>query len=126
MHLKNISRTGLIDFIDRQLTHFLPDGKKVRAELEADVDETLQRMTRCGNAVLAWKQDEFNYLHSSQYCTFLYFLANTIWRNRQEAEVPTRLFLLNKLLNGIDCFYEIAMPEIFFIGHSVGIVLAKA
>ena len=29
-------------------------------------------------------------------------------------------------MNGIDCFYEIALPEVFFIGHSVGIVLAKA
>src|SRR5690606_18790212 len=28
--------------------------------------------------------------------------------------------------NGIDLFYEIAMPEAFYIGHSVGIVLAKA
>jgi serine O-acetyltransferase len=34
--------------------------------------------------------------------------------------------LLNKALNGIDCFYEIELPEVFFIGHSVGIVLAKA
>jgi serine O-acetyltransferase len=33
---------------------------------------------------------------------------------------------LNKALNGIDCFYEIELPEVFFIGHSVGIVLAKA
>ncbi len=31
-----------------------------------------------------------------------------------------------KALNGIDCFYEIELPEVFFIGHSVGIVLAKA
>jgi serine O-acetyltransferase len=40
--------------------------------------------------------------------------------------VCTKLFLLNKALNGIDCFYEIELPEVFFIGHSVGIVLAKA
>ena len=33
---------------------------------------------------------------------------------------------MNKAFNGIDLFYEIAMPEVFYIGHSVGIVLAKA
>jgi serine O-acetyltransferase len=33
---------------------------------------------------------------------------------------------MNKAFNGIDLFYEIAMPPIFYIGHSVGIVLAKA
>jgi len=42
------------------------------------------------------------------------------------AGTSTRLFLLNKALNGIDMFYEIAMPDIFALGHSTGIVLAKA
>jgi serine O-acetyltransferase len=54
-------------------------------------------------------------------------LANSIWRHSADRDgVCTKLFLLNKALNGIDCFYEIEMPDIFFIGHSVGIVLAKA
>ncbi|NIZ75185.1 hypothetical protein DL568_25930, partial [Escherichia coli] len=52
--------------------------------------------------------------------------SNTIWRHGGPEEVCTKLFLLNKALNGIDCFYEIEMPDIFFIGHSAGIVLAKA
>jgi serine O-acetyltransferase len=43
-----------------------------------------------------------------------------------DIEVPIQLFLLNKALNAIDCIYEIELPETFFIGHSVGIVLAKA
>ena len=36
------------------------------------------------------------------------------------------MFILNKALNAIDLFYEIDMPARFFIGHSAGIVLAKA
>ncbi|NDE04911.1 MAG: hypothetical protein EB003_09725 [Flavobacteriia bacterium] len=40
--------------------------------------------------------------------------------------MPTKLFLLNKALNRIDLFYENNMPSRFFIGHSVGVVLAKA
>ncbi len=65
-------------------------------------------------------------MHSAQYCLFLYYLANTIWRNEEDAGSATRLFLLNKALNGIDMFYEIQMPDIFVLGHSSGIVLAKA
>jgi len=65
-------------------------------------------------------------LHSSQYCIFLYYLANTIWCKEQTRTVCTKLFALNKALNAIDCFYEIELPEVFFIGHSVGIVLVKA
>jgi serine O-acetyltransferase len=73
-----------------------------------------------------WRTGEFDYLHSSQYAIFLYFLANTLWRSNGDQRLCTKLFFLNKALNGIDCFYEISMPDIFFIGHSVGIVLAKA
>ncbi|QDZ30547.1 hypothetical protein FAY22_09160 [Noviherbaspirillum sp. UKPF54] len=90
------------------------------------MDEALSRLGRCIDAVRMWKAGQFNYLNSSQYCIYLYYLANTIWRNEHDATVPTRLFLLNKALNAIDLFYEIEMPEVFFIGHSVGIVLAKA
>ena len=98
----------------------------VRRSIAQDLAESLGRLERCINAVRMWPEGQFNYLNSSQYCIYLYFLANTIWRNSGDAAVPTRLFLLNKILNGIDLFYEIEMPSMFFIGHSVGIVLAKA
>jgi serine O-acetyltransferase len=57
---------------------------------------------------------------------FLYFLANSVWRGKGDERVCTKLFYLNKALNGIDCFYKIKMPDIWFIGHSVGIVFADA
>jgi serine O-acetyltransferase len=127
MQIVNLTREGLVDYTAGQIAHFFPDGRdNARLRLETHLDETLNRLRKCINAVRMWTEDEFNYLHSTQYCIYLYFLANTIWRNTNDAEVCTKLFLLNKALNGIDCFYEVGMPDIFFIGHSVGIVLAKA
>ena len=73
-----------------------------------------------------WKPGQFDHLHSTQYCTYLYLLSHQIWQATGEREWPTRLFGLNKTMNGIDLFYEIDMPDVFLIGHSVGIVLAKA
>jgi serine O-acetyltransferase len=125
--LVNMTRSGLVDFTTRQVAHFIPDGRDaVRSRIEAHLDESLDRLRKCINAVRAWRLDEFDYLHSSQYCIYLYFLSNTIWRHTRDGEACTRLFLLNKALNAIDCFYEIQMPDIFFIGHSAGVVLAKA
>lgn len=129
MEIARIGKHGLQQYLLRQLDTFLPDGRPCAPVIASNLDEALDRLRRCINGVLAWSQDRFDYLHSTQYCTFLYFLANTIKRNGgsgDEIEVCTKLFLLNKALNGIDLFYEIEMPEIFFIGHSVGIVLAKA
>lgn len=128
MELIDHTRQSLLDYTCAQITTFFPDGKSelVRAKVSRHMDEALTRVERCINAVRMWKPGCFNYLNSSQYCIYLYYLSNTIWRNERDAAVPTRLFCLNKALNAIDLFYEIEMPDIFFIGHSVGIVLAKA
>ena len=52
--------------------------------------------------------------------------SNTIWRGAGNDHVCTKLFYLNKALNGFSCFYDNELPERFFIGHSVGIVLVRA
>lgn len=126
MEILRMSRDRLLHYVAQQLHHTLPDDFDPRADIAAHLDESLARLQVCINAVRPWREDRFDPLHSTQYCTFLYFLANTIWRNTGSTETPTRLFLLNKALNGIDLFYEIDMPPVFFIGHSVGIVFAKA
>lgn len=125
MKIKNINLDTLIEYVDRQLSVFCPDGRPCRTVVAQHIDEALERLCICINSVRAWPLDEFDYLHSSQYATFLYYLSNTIWTNTGGTEVPTKLFLLNKALNGIDCFYQIRMPQRFFIGHSVGIVLVN-
>jgi len=128
MKLINHTSDSLADYVTRQLSAIVPDGSEtaVREVIGRHIDEALERIGYCIDRVAMWRQGEFNYLHSTQYCQFLYYLANTIWRNERDAQTATKLFLLNKSLNAIDLFYEIEMPPVFFIGHSVGIVLAKA
>jgi len=126
--LKDHTRESLLAYTVAQCAAVVPDGREAafRAMADAHLDEALERLHRCINACAPWRPDEFNVLQSSQHAIYLYFLANTIWKRSGETESPTRLFLMNKALNGIDLFYEIAMPQVFYIGHSVGIVLAKA
>ena len=130
LRLVNSSRAQLLRTLERQLANFFPDAEpgdaSVREAIDAHLDEALRRLERCINAVRLWREGEFDVLHSSQATIFLYYLANTLWRHGADTRVCTKLFLLNKALNGIDCFFEIELPEVFFIGHSVGIVLAKA
>ena len=122
------SSDGLLSYVGRQLDNFFPDGRgdAERPALEAQIEPALRRLERCLAEVRMWPPGRFDHLHSSQYTIFLYYLANTLWRAGGERALCNKLFGLNKALNGIDLFYEIEMPEVFFIGHSVGIVLAKA
>ncbi|MDB5425014.1 MAG: hypothetical protein JWQ29_2430 [Phenylobacterium sp.] len=128
MKLVDHSRASLLAYTVAQCAHVVPDGREAAfgSAVDAHLDEALERLGRCINACAPWRPDEFNVLQSSQHCIYLYYLSNTIWKRSGETAAPTRLFLMNKAFNGIDLFYEIAMPEAFYIGHSVGIVLAKA
>ena len=128
MKLRDHTRQSLLDYTVAQCAMVAPDGRDAafRASVNAHLDEALERLHRCINACAPWRPDEFNVLQSSQHCIYLYYLANTIWTRSGDTAAGTRLFLMNKAFNGIDLFYEIAMPEVFYIGHSVGIVLAKA
>jgi serine O-acetyltransferase len=125
--LRRIDKAQLTQLVVNQLKHFVPDGLPINQTLiHQHLPQSLERLRVCINAVRWWKENEFDHLHSSQYCIFLYYLANTIWKETDDNELPTKLFILNKALNGIDLFYEISMPVRFFIGHSAGVVLAKA
>ncbi len=125
--LLHSSREELLNYLTAQLDTFFPDGQQgTKKILDSSIDQALSRLENCINGVQMWQPNQFDYLHSSQYAIFLYYLSNSIWQQEGPLRTCVKLFYLNKALNGIDCFYEITMPEIFFIGHSVGIVLAKA
>jgi len=128
LRLKDHTRESLLAYTVAQCAAVVPDGCETafQASVDAHLDEALERLHRCINACAPWRPDEFNVVQSSQHTIYLYFLGNTIWKRSGDTAAPTRLFLMNKAFNGIDLFYEIAMPEVFYIGHSVGIVLAKA
>lgn len=121
----SLSKSQLTTYVQLQLERFFPDGNSV--ELLANVvPEALRRLEICINAVKLWPKGQFDHLHSTQYCIFIYLLSRVSYEYHLPRSICNKLFMLNKCLNGIDLFYEIEMPNRFFIGHSVGIVLAKA
>ena len=122
----SISKEDLKIYVSKQLECFFPDPHPIILRTSS-INDALMRLHVCINSVKLWKQDKFDHLHSSQYCIFLYYLSRSIFEcYPEERDICNKLFMLNKALNGIDLFYEIKMPDRFFIGHSVGIVLAKA
>lgn len=67
----------------------------------------------------------FNPFHSGQYSIFLYFLSRHVWVNYKNAQLADKLYYLNKMLNGFDLFYQVKMPDIFFLEHPVGSVIGR-
>lgn len=119
---------NLAHYVAAQLHHMFPDGS-----MEQDVDiitdclpQALERMRPILGAVCAFEPDIFNHFNSLQYATFLYLLGNEHWRIDPSGIFADRLFCLNRMLNALDLFYSVEMPEVFFVSHGVGTVLGNA
>ncbi|MEL6187264.1 MAG: hypothetical protein AAFU79_21780 [Myxococcota bacterium] len=127
MELVGFRRVELVEYLTRQLQHFFPDGQEgLREGIDRDLDDALERTGRCVDAAALWPRGRFDPLHSEQNTVFLYFLSNTVHRAGHDRRLATKLFYLNKALNGFSCFYDTELPDIWFVGHSPGIVLARA
>ncbi len=127
----SISSSELEDYIKSQISHFFPDNKTEWREAVSDCcSEALKRVEHCFRGIRGkYYQSNglpvFNHMNSDHYATFLYFLANQAYLTGN-IPLAEKAFYLNKLLNGLDLFYSIEMPEIFLLVHPVGSVIGNA
>jgi serine O-acetyltransferase len=116
---------SLADYVARQLDNICPSGQGP-TPLNADMmAAAIQKTQACLTQLKTFNAPIFDYFNSGHYATFLYYLSNLFYKNNNDT-LATRLFLLNKAINGIDLYHQIDMPDIFGIGHTVGMVFSKA
>jgi serine O-acetyltransferase len=126
----SLKKNLLIRYVKKQLRSFFPDKISSR-KIEKNVDEVIDRLSYCFLRIqdkyfLKDSQRYFNHLNSSHYAMFLYFLSNSIYRNNADIELCEKIFYLNKIMNGIDVFYSVELPDIFLFSHPLGTVLGRA
>ncbi|MDU8673308.1 MULTISPECIES: LbetaH domain-containing protein [Paenibacillus] len=122
----------LHNYVLRQLNNFYPDNDLLSKDklFKDSFDHALERTEYCFQhiALQAYHHQGntfFSHLHSDQYTLFLWFLSNSVWKRFDDSELASKLFYLNKALNGVVCMYDANMPNIFLILHG-GVVLGKA
>lgn len=127
----SLSPSELTGYVARQISAFFPDRDVTAKELEPGIKRGLDRLEtnltgqnrkygRVGGEV------QFDYLHTDQYATFLYYVSNSIYRDAGDLTLASKIYGLNKALHSIDIFYEIELPEVFVLQHPVGTVLGRA
>ncbi|MCX7164653.1 MAG: hypothetical protein NTV11_00075 [Rhodocyclales bacterium] len=130
--LRDMTPSGLTNYVVRQLETFFPDGRTQPAEqLRSHVETALERTRLCFSGIEKRKFRDgesvmFNYLHPDHYAMFLYLLANTVSRRDRANPLAFRLFYLNKVLHGLDAYHDAELPEVFQFMHPVGTILGHA
>lgn len=120
-------------YVFQQLSHFFPDNRLSPKEIRfsQSLHRALDRSEYCFQhvALKTYHYEGttfFSHLHSDQYSLFLWFLSNSVWSEFEDIELSSKIFYLNKTLNGFICMYDTEMPDIFLVLHGGGVVLGKA
>lgn len=124
MHLQNTSKLTQI-LVEAQLKNFFPIETEATV---ADViyDAAYKKTAACVHSIKGWNANGFDRFISWQYATYLYFLSREVFLRLGDIELATRLFLLNKALNSFELYFQIELPDYFFLSHTPGLVFAQA
>lgn len=68
----------------------------------------------------------YNYHQTHHNIVFLYHLSRYLYLYSPNNKVSEKVYLLNRMLNSIDLFFKIDMPDNFLIGHGIGTIFSKA
>ena len=126
----SLARQDLAAYVHRQLENLFPDGEGL-GDLPRFVDLALGRIEHCFSRVklkgfFVGGEARFSHRHSDQYAIFLYYLANSAFRERPGHAIAEKAYALNKALHALDAFYEVELPDVFAVQHPVGTVLGRA
>lgn len=126
----NFSQDDIMLLTIQQLKNFFPISEENHLLISLCVPNVLRRIDKCFNATqnkYYHKDDDvfFNPFHSGQYCIYLYYLSNEVWKYG-DSILADKVYYLNKIMNGCDLFYEVELPEVFMLDHPVGSVMGRA
>lgn len=126
----SLPRTDLALYVRKQFENLFPDGADL-GDLQKLVDLALERIEHCFSRVrlkgfFANGEARFSHWHSDQYAIFLYYLANSAFREKPGHPVADKAYALNKALHALDAYYEVGLPDVFAVQHPVGTVLGRA
>lgn len=128
----SISSQNLKSYVASQLNNFYPDGANVKSgTFDEIIDTAIDRVDYCFQRVCyerynANGQTKLSHLYADQYLVFIWFLANTMWREQKDLSICNKLYYLNKSLHAFDCMYDTGLPDVFLIFHGAGTMLGKA
>lgn len=129
----NVSKSDLLKLIIKQVEIFFILSAFEKVLIEENIDSVLTSLEKniLGVKNKYYSVDNkpfFNPYHSVQYLTFLYYLSYRISAQEETHNegLADKLYYLNKVLNSIDIYHKVQLPEVFFFEHPLGSVLGRA
>lgn len=110
----------------KQLNSFFSLKTTDHSNIESVIEIALLRALNCLKQINNKYYSQLNLVHSGQYATILYLVANELFRKIGRNDTSEKLYYLNKIMHSIDLYYEVQLPDLFHWEHPIGTVLGRA
>lgn len=128
----SITESEIFELLKLQLSNFFILDEIEVFVLKRNLEQALKRCELCfiqnkNKYNFRDGQVFFNPYHSVQYMIFLYYLSNTVsQKDAVYASLCDKIYYLNKVMNGVDIYYAVELPDSFTAEHPIGSVMGRA
>lgn len=105
-----------------------PDEESVLRTIDiyrGGYESVLKCLTASNNKYFS-DMKEINPFNSVMYCNYLYCMSHITYKSGSNNVVADKIYYLNKMLNSVDLFYAIELPEHWSCEHPLGSVMGRA
>ena len=127
-----ISKEDILRQLIKQLENFFILTDEDKKCLSVCMDEVLVRCEKnfksTNNKYYMYGENDvkFDPCHSVQYMIFLYYLSHYLYKNNIGEGLCDKVYYLNKIMNSVDLFYAIELPDVFGAEHPIGTIMGRA
>lgn len=115
-------------FTENLLKNYFPDNSSIYLEHDF-IKKVFHKLSFCFKNINRkyYERDvkKFDMLNGEHLCIFFYLCSVRAF-NEKKINLAKKFFLLNKIINGIDLFYEIKLPKIFLFSHPLSTIIGRA
>lgn len=87
-------------------------------------ERTLECLGASKNKYYRNMGEGLNPFHSNSCCVYLYWMSN-FFSVQGYKDIADKIYYLNKLLNCVELYHEVAMPHIWLCEHPLGTVIGR-
>lgn len=124
------SKEQILELLYHQLDNFFFLSKEERKDIAEVMDVVLERcrinFQASDNKYFKSNSERHNPFHSVMNMIFLYYMSNELYKKGKSTELCDKIYYLNKIMNAVDLFYAITLPERFGAEHPLGSVMGRA
>lgn len=124
--IMNAKYEPLKKHIERQVNNILCTSMDIDEVLETAIERCRYALSFSADKYYQTEEIYLSPFHTGKYAILLYYLSRELFIWDGNGERAEKIYYLNKILHGIDIFYEVNMPAIWGVEHPLGSVMGRA